>query len=364
MKKKSLILSFVLGFLCVVPVFGLFGCGASPQTLKKNFEALDKTYETYSTIFVEKNISGVTTDHAVDFGAKVNGYVSQKREGFDELDELYNLSFAISNQYIERYRGYICELQEKDLSKEAKNALDTLNNSLTSFDKQIKNFVKERASFVQYFEQYEGVSETETSTEVYLRRFKESFGRLLEKNIKFSTDLANAVEATKIFDLLKQVEAPLSSDTGIVKEYVRAKMLHLFTDFEITEFSNKMTWSVQAQGDCKSRIDTLIGGVGKQYDAFKTQLIYAGKEYNVLSKEEFSNLFDFANEFLLEAEAYSKALTKMNFYDLAVNYGNNLKKYKEKNKFAEVYLQKMEQFVSITLPNFIQNFAKKVYKVA
>ena len=196
---------------------------------------------------------------------------------------------------------------------------------------------------------------------LYLNRFKISLGELLAKNVDFSTNLANAVEATEIFDLLKSLDDPQESDTKIVKEFARAKMLHIFTDFRVVEFANKMTWSVQKDGECKQRINALMTSLDEQYETFKQEFVLSKKNFVKLTKDQLKGLFDDISEFLLEAEAYSKALEGMDFPNLAVNYNNDMKEYLKKNKLAEQYLEKMEQFVAITLPNFMANISQTIY---
>ena len=361
MKKKNIFLAIFLSLVCMVSIFGFAGCGESPVvTIGKSFQKLDEKYETYSAVFVEGNVSGFDTAHKVDFGTKINGYVSNRTENFGELDELYNVALAISNEYIDQNREYICGLNEKELSANAKKKLETLNDSLNAYTKQIDKFVKARKVFVQHFENYEALVGDKTS-QTYLRDFKSAFGKLLEKNIKLSTDVAETVDATQIFKLLKDLDDPQSTDTEIVKEYIRAKMLHLFTDFDVVEFANKMNWAVQAEGDSKTRINNLKNSLDGQYETFKQQFLLMNKDFKKLGKEQFSQLIDVSDEFFLEAEAYSKALKNIDFYTFAVDYDNNMQNYLKKNKFAEVYLQKLEQFVSITLPEFIENASALIY---
>ena len=272
--KKKIFLSIFLSLICLVSVFGFFGCDSAVKTLDQNFVKLDAEYEKYSDTFVATpGIEAKYGVRKVDFGSKIDGYVTNRRENFGDLDEYYNAAFVISNDYIDKYRDYVCNsLDENKLSKESKRNLDELNKSMSAYTSQISKFIKEKNAFVNHYENYEGTVTEETSL-AYLAKFKKAFGQLVEKNIKFSTDLATLVESTRIYDILRSLTAPQPSDIEIVRNFVRARMLHLFTDFNLNEFSNKMTWSVQNDGDCKQRIDNLIAALNQQFQKFNQKFV-------------------------------------------------------------------------------------------
>ncbi len=368
MKKRNIVLGFLLSFVCIFSVFGLVGCGEkATEKINKSFDALYETYQSYPDVFVEGEVLGLETQYKITFGEKIDGYISGGKEGFAELYSLYGVNFAISNKYIDDNREYLCKsLKEEDLSKDTQHALEVLNKSLTAYTKQIQVFVKDRKSFVDYFntpEYEENFGETDAKEK--LKRMKQSYGKLVEQSVEVATDVAETVEATEIFDLLKDLEHQ-TNDIKIVKEFVQAKMLHLFTDFKIVEIANKLYWDIGAEGDSRQRIQNLDAAVDVQYQSFCETFVLKNTGFKNPQNEEAFDLaavLDCAQEFFLEANSYSKALEEFDLYTFAVSYGNKMEDYLKKNKLAEVYLQKIEQFVSITLPSFMKNFAGQIYEV-
>ena len=63
------------------------------------------------------------------------------------------------------------------------------------------------------------------------------------------------------------------------------------------------------------------------------------------------------DEFLKEADCYLNALEDLDIREFAVTYDGNMEKYLKSNKLAERELYKVDQFLKITLPNFITNFS-------
>ena len=76
--------------------------------------------------------------------------------------------------------------------------------------------------------------------------------------------------------------------------------------------------------------------------------------------ENVKDLFDLVDEFLKEANSYKTALGDFGIKDFAVSYDGNMKTYLKQNKLAERDLYKMDQFLKITLPNFIRNFSDMI----
>ena len=347
----------------VVAAFGLAGCGdVSVATIKENFETLNAYYAGHADVFVAGSVDGLETNLKVNFGEKINSYIQQDKAGYGELENLYNVALVISNDYINKNKDYIFRLEEneKSLNKSAKNALKGLNSALTAYTKYVKTFVRERSTFIKQMEDFADDINEETN-QVYLRRFKNTFGNLVESNVNLSLKLAETVDATEIFDLLQQVEGLQASDTGLVKEYVRAKMLPIFTEFQITEVANRMNWANQANGTHKAIITALMNQVQLQYEKYREVFVAANENYKTFTKEQLENVFDMYEEFDVQAKAASKALKELDLHKLAVTYDNNMEKYLKKNKLAEVYLEKLQTFYTSTLPNFVDAFSSAIF---
>lgn len=360
---KKTLMSILVCCVLIVGAFGLAGCGGvSVATIKENFETLNTFYAEHTDAFVSGTIEGIETNLKVDFGEVVNSYIHENKANYGELETLYNAALVISNDYINKNKEYIFRLEEneKSLSGEAKDALKELNSALTSYTKYVKTFVNERATFIKQMNKFAEDINDETN-QVYLRRFKNTFGNLVESNVNLSLKLAETVDATEIFGLLQQVDALQSSDTGLVKEYVRAKMLPIFTEFQITEVANKMNWANQANGTHKGIITQLMNQVKAQYENYCNVFVAANNNYKTFTKEQLQEAFDMFEEFEIQSQAASKALKELDLHKLAVSYDNNMEKYLKTNPLAEVYLEKLQEFYTTILPNFVSAFSSTIF---
>ena len=364
MKKRNVVLGLILCFACVFSVFGLFGCGeASTKTLAENFEKLQKEYDSYDTVFVKKAFSNGQEQKeylSINFGVSIQEGTIPDLTEFEEFESLYNVAFEISNDYIDQYSDFVSLLKDGELSKDARKKIDQTNKSVIAYTKEIKNFVKDRTNFVTHFSGAYKWTTPEGNLDV-LRTFKTSLGELVEANVALSTNLADAVEATDIFKAIQKVDLQ-QADTEDLKEFIRAKMLHLFTDFKLVEIANKMTWS-SVEGENKQDFDEkIITKLDESYTKFKDVFVKKHGTYKTLTKDAYSNLLDLTHEFLIEADAFSKALKEFDIWTFAKDFEANLTNYEKENKFAGVYWNKMETFVSTVLPTFIDNTSKLIFQ--
>lgn len=360
MKFKKIMAGLTLCCCSLFALLGLGGCGGvTLSTIQENFDKLDATYKEYSSVFTQGVVDNMDTNYMIKYGTIVDGYVTEKREGYVELLDIYNSTLVISSDYIDNNKEYIKNLDEKNLSKESKTALKDLNESLVEYTDTISDFVRARKTFVDYFEEFNGQLSEESSS-AYLRKFKKSYGELVSKNIELSMSLASAIETTEIFDLLKKT-TPTENDTKIMKEYIRAKMLPIFSEFKITELENNLNWQGQAETETKDRIDNLLASLESKFATYKARFVGSNENVSTLTSEEMNQLFDYVENFLAETDAYIQALKGLNISVLAVDYDNNMEKYLEKNPLAETYLEKMEQFIGTTLTNFMDQVVNIIY---
>lgn len=354
MKIKSLLLSFVLGLTGLLAVFGLAGCGdTSLATIKENYQKLNETYAQYAEVFKTGVCEGLNTKYLISYGSVVDNYVDANKSGYVELESRYNMMLAISNDYIDNNIAYVTNFEEKELSGDSKSAINKLNEKLVEYTNSISNFVNARNSFVTYFSEFNGQLNEEADA-AYLRRFKKSYGDLVSKNINLSMSLAKAIETTEIFNLLKNTE-PTENDTNIIKEYIRAKMLPIFSEFMVTEIENNLNWSATPETESKSKIDELLSSLSTAFDSYKQHFVTSNTNSNKMTTKEVNDLFKMIEEFFVETDSYYKALKELNISTFAINFDFDMKKYKEQNQLAEVYLEKLEQFINFTLNNFTTN---------
>lgn len=362
MKVKSFILSLVLCVITALSLFGLTGCGdTSLSTIKENFDKLEVVYQNNSEIFKEGTCQGLQTKYLINYGTIVDKLINDETDEYVQLYNVYNVMLAISSDFIDSNKGYVINFEESKLSSTSKKCLNSLNESLIDYTKSIDKFLTARSAFVTHSEQFKG-SLNDDANLAYLRKFKKLYGELVTKNIQLSIDLAKSIESTEIFELLKKTE-PTENDSNIIKDYIRAKMLPIFSEFMITEIENNLNWKAQEETEAKTRIDVLLAKLNEEFNFYKTNFV-GGENFAVMTKEEMTELFDLIDVFFDESESYFKALKYLNISSLAINYYNNLEKYKKDNALAEVYLEKLEQFINYSLDNFTEKTLNFIYKNA
>ncbi len=361
MKLKKILLCLTLSLCCVGALFGLAGCGEVSLTkINENFDKLQATYQKYSsTVFQSGECGGIQTEYLVKYGEDVDGFINSNEKAYVELRDTYNLMLVVSSDYIDNNKQYIKNLKENELSKSSKNALTKLNSTLVKYTNTIDEFVNARHMFIQHFELHSSQPNDESSL-TYLRKFKKAYGELVSRNIDLSMDLAKVVETTKIFDILQSSD-PTETDTLIFKEYIRAKMLPVFSEFMITEVANNLNWSAQVSTSTKTRITSLLNKLEEQFCDYRTIFIENSGGNKLDSKEEMKSFFEKIENFLGETEDYLKALKEFDISSLAIDYDNDLDKYKKSNALAEVYLEKMEQFIETSLPAFMTEISSIIY---
>lgn len=362
MKIKHIILSVVLAFFGIFATFGLAGCGeVGLDTLQENFENLDAVYAQYSEVFKTGTCENMSTKYLVDYGNIVNGYVGQNKDEYRELSSVYNITLAVSSDYIDNNRSYILNFNQENLSKEAQESFKALNESLVDYTNSIKNFVSARDALITHFENFNGQLE-EKDDLAFLRKFKKQYGALVEKNVILSMNLAKSVESTEIFEILKR-GTPTENDTKIIKEYIRAKLLPIFSEFKISEVENNLYFGAysEIQTPAKERIDALMKKVNSQFERYKSSFVGGTENFKVMTKEGMNSLLDLVDDFLVETESYYQALHGFDISTLVEKYDIDLEEYKKINIYAEIYLQKMEQFIEISFGNFTDKVLSYIY---
>ncbi len=359
MKTKKVLCSLAICCLSVFGVLGLSGCGnVSIQSLSETFQELDAVYQQYSNIFTEGELEGLETKYVIStYSDAVDEEIASNTEGYVELLDLYNATLVIANDYTDSNRDYVLSREEDALSSDSRRAINNLNESLNDYIDSIHDFVLARTTLIEHFDRFAG--QIPESDESSLLRFKKVYGRMVANAVTVSTDVATLVETTDILELLRKTE-PTPADTETVKEYIRAKLLPIFSEFRISQIENNMNWSAQREGDCKARITALMESMNEAFENFKSNFVT--RDANIQRESEQINLlFDLAEEFFKEADQFYIALERLDLPTLAISYDNELSTYLSENELAEVYLTKLEQFANISLPSFMDEVCEIIY---
>lgn len=359
MKTKRICLSLVLCLCALFSIFTLSGCGSSVVVdANNNFTTLEETYSKYAEVFelgtLENNF---TTKYVVDYGVDVDSFSGENKTKYEALKEKYNVMLALSSKYIDSNKSYVVALQEEELSDETKNAIKNLNAKLDSYIKYLPTFVEERNIFKNHFINF---PENEDANIAVLNKFKKSYGELVNKNIELAISLANVIETTEIFDLVQSTE-PTQKDTEIVKDYIATKMLPIFNKLLIEETETKFAY-YDYSGGAADEISKVVAKLETVFSAYKSNIALSTASTKALeSKEEMQNLIQITNDFFVEMQNYEYSVDELKIYDMIVNNKNDFEEHKKSVAFAEVYYEKIYQFVSITLVDFLENLVSVVY---
>lgn len=357
MKITSKILGFVLCCTAVLCSVALVGCKkVTLSNLEQSYQQLEDEFKANETVFISHDFEGQATDVYVSYNEKINKLTVTDKD-FGELVWLYNFALSAAHNYIFSNRSFVLSLKEAELSKSAQKIIGTLNQSLVEFKNYIPSFVRERQSFLNHFDAFDNLDVN--ADRAALLRYKKVYGRFVDKAVNACNNVATMVEESKIFDVLQNT-TPTRVDAETIKNYFGAKLLPVFCEFKINEFANKMNWSVQAEGTAKARINTLIDNVEQKFATYRD--VFVSRTTSItLSQQQIKDLFTLYNKFCTEKQDYFTALKNFNFARLALDFDNNLENYLGANAYAKTYLQKVEQFVELMLPNFMEAVENVLY---
>jgi len=362
MKFKSLILSLVLGIFALFSTVGLVGCDGDLVTkIKTNFEKLDEVYEANSIVFYEGNCEGLQTKYLVDYGKTVNGYVLDNKEGYAELQNTYNVILAVSNDCIDGNRNYILSFldEDEDFDKTTTKALKALNKALENYIDSVEYFADERRTFVEYHAPEADFSND--SDNIYLRKFKRAYGKLVNESVALSDSVARCIESREFLELIQDTFVEVT-EVEIVKEYIRAKMISVYSEMIVSKVENNLNWNAynDVEAEVKERLDNILSGLRQHFENYKDTFIRAQNCKN-LTQAEMKKLLTITEDFFVEAEDYFYALENFDIDKLVVDFDFDIEKYKNQDKLIEVYLAKIEQFIGVTLPAFTAEVSSIIY---
>ncbi len=360
MKTRRIILSFVLCLCALLPLFTLSGCGnVSVSDVKTSFAELDATYNTFADVFVSGSLQNgdLETKYMVKYGVELDEIsTDQTKEKFDALESKYNVMLAISSKYIDNNKAFVTALEDENLSGSTSKALKNLNESLIKYNDNISAFVEDRNEFKTHFINHAG---NQTADLAALQKFKKSYGELVNKNIQLALDLAEVIETTEIFDLL-QSTTPTIEDTKIVKGYISAKMLPIFNNLLIAETETAFSYD-DYEGSAKDELDDVVQNLNNLFEIYKQRVVFASNERALASKEDMQKLFDTANSFFTEKDIYLSCVDNLDIYKLIVE-SETFEEHEKAVGYAKIYFEKIDQFVSITLEDYINNLISVIYE--
>lgn len=363
-KFKSIALAVVLGVFGIFAGVGLSGCGASLTTVKNDYIAMTKKITSLATedgkgVFYPSSqsptVEGIVTTLKVRYGEFVEKYIGNRDTRFTELETKYNSILVISNDYVALNIEVVTRYDQKKLSKSAKKSVERLSKSIKDFTKYLGNFATARNNLEDYFLHHAQPSEANIESQLVV--FKKSYGTLVEKSLNISNNLADVMENTSIYDTLKASTTDTNS-LKIIRDYTRAKMLPIFSRFMLSEISNQFIWdNYKAKTETTRKIDALLSKLKSIYNVDFKNLVNSNPRN---TNAKIGDLFNMVDAFMKESESYFNALSDFNIRDFVVSNEGNIEEYIKTKKLAKRDLYKIEQFINITLPDFISAFVAAI----
>lgn len=361
MKIKSVLLSVCLGFFVILTSFTLAGCSGKISTLQKSVDAMNAKYESFSTVFKKETVKSYECELSevwkISYGNEVDGWVEDGKEYFSELETDYNAMFAISAEYVEKNMEYVLKANQKDLSSKSKKILSELNDSVKDFTKEMTSFCKEVRKVDNYF----SVSGLDTSNTAYiavLSQLKEEYGDLIEDNMEISSNLAKMLESMGVFDTLKETATTGNgANVKVLYDYIYVKSLPIFHELMIDGFEDEY-WNSYAKENPSDRIAMILDSVKDSFSTYIKNCVNGRNSVGDMNAETLETVISMTNDFFDETENYYMAISDFDFSEfkdkIVEKFGKyTLQDYTSENEFAERDITKIEQYVNITLPNFI-----------
>ncbi len=362
MKLKTTLVALAILIVSCCTIFVAGCCNkVNIGTLESNYKTLQEIYtkavedEVFKEQAVDDSASG--TKYYIEFGEVLQNKIDENAPGYVELRNLYNVTFTISNEFVDNTINWILGRKDEAISKQTQSAVEVLNSALVNYTSKLRNFLSKRVDLVYYFQneahRYSDKDNLSTIT-IFNER---TYSPMINANVEFSIALANAIETTNVYDDINNSE-PTTHDCNSIKQYIRAKLLKVFSKFKITEIDSKFNWAnTQSDGPAKADIQKLLDKLDENFTQFKSILTTQTTPRKV-SQEEINTLWKYTQDFLFETNDYYTALEKLN-----LNAFNAARfKYDEYDKQAPLYMDKIEQYLNISLPRFLEEINTILYE--
>ena len=187
-----------------------------------------------------------------------------------------------------------------------------------------------------------------------MREFKREYVKFVDKCVQLSQRLSSAVDSVGILDSLEELEI---SNVELVKNTILNKLLPAFHNLYVNEIGSFNFYETD-QNETFNRIANVVENLKNVLnDKYTVIMKLADAQLSdTVTVEEIKAIREEADIFYVELNDYLEALDGLDIRTLSVDYDNDLTRYMEANDRAEIYLQKVEQFVEVTLSEFLDYF--------
>lgn len=346
--KKKFISILALLVISVASVVTLAGCGAGikVENVKASYEAMTETLVSYDSVLNkgDESVYRNTKDYyQISYGEIVDGYIRSQDENYVELKDYYNSVFSFAMSYVDENIQVITNLLDDEVNSATKKTLKDLKDSIDDFNESVQNFVSARNRLDVYYQNY-GSTASEEEKMSRLRTFKRDYVDFVDKSVQMSLSLSNSVEATGILDSVEHVR--------LTKNYILNKILRAYNELYILDIGT-FNFKETTPTDTKTRIENVLDKLQVLMNEYSSIMLLNDSAVKELTSEELVALKDMMNKFLTEIDVYIEALDTLNVRELCVDYKNEMDEYLTHNDRAEICLERVENFVNVSLPNFL-----------
>lgn len=355
MTKTKTFLSVIMIAVCLLCVFTFAGCNEpSTSTILENIEAMNTALDEHDDVFNKTDSQINDVDYySISYGSVIDGYISSGTTNYTDLENFYNTVFSLSMSYIEENYGVITNLTDEELNSDTRGQLEDLNNKIVDFTNSIQTFVEARNSLASDFSNssFQNLAPTSEVKLARLREFKREYVTFVDKSVQLSQRLSSAVDSVGMLDSLEELGI---SNVELVKNTILNKLLPAFHNLYVNEIGSFNFYDTD-QTTTRTRIENVIESLKSVLnDKYIVIMKLSGAQLiDTVTVEEIKAIREEADIFYVELDDYLEALDGLDIRTLSVDYDNDLTRYMEVNDRAEIYLQKVEQFVEVTLSEFL-----------
>ena len=355
MTKTKTFLSVIMIAVCLLCVFTFAGCNEpSTSTILENIEAMNTALSEHDDVFNKTDSQINEVDYySISYGSVIDGYISSGTTNYTDLENFYNTVFSLSMSYIEENYGVITNLTDEELNSDTRGQLEDLNNKIVDFTNSIQTFVEARNSLASDFSNssFQNLAPTSEVKLARLREFKREYVTFVDKSVQLSQRLSSAVDSVGMLDSLEELEI---ANVELVKNTILNKLLPAFHNLYVNEIGSFNFYDTD-QTTTRTRIENVIESLKSVLnDKYIVIMKLSGAQLiDTVTVEEIKAIREEADIFYVELNDYLEALDGLDIRTLSVNHDNDLEAYMAVNDRAEIYLQKVEQFVEVTLSEFL-----------
>lgn len=348
--KKKIISILSLCVISIASVIALAGCGGGVTTadVLESYNAMQEMLlENDSVLNKSSALLNSKNYYQISYGDVVDEYVQDDNENYVDLRDYYNSVFSFAMSYVDENYTVITNLEDDELNSETKRTLSDLKNSIDDFTDSIQNFVDARNRLDIYYQNNVNVANPAENSEIMarLRAFKREYVDFVDKSVQMSLNLSNSVEATGIYEDVNNVR--------LIKNNICNKVIRVYNELYILDVGT-FNFAEYQDTDAKARIQALLDELQTSMAEYSSIMQLNDVVLKDLTPEELDELTEMTDKFLSEMDVYVEALDGLDIQTLGVDYNNDMEEYLNHNERALIYLERVENFIYKSLPNFLE----------